>query len=236
MLTNYNYTKGIERNYISILHINNNYLYQLLLYRVSKESLEFTPLAICVYKTPGFFSECVVGETTAESPYGHSTLAVRNSTSSRAGTESLSLSLSLSIYLSIYIYIYFFYEETRRDAAVRLEAKETTLRKGTRVVDTNGVTATFYVFDGETERFVGIPVSFIFQKCQGVPFSNPARFITFAAAPLLVLTPFVRNQTLRGESKVLKWLSTARFGAWGSKRQHLYRALISSVLFQTSDK
>ena len=45
------------------------------------------------------------------------------------------------------------------------------------------------------------------QKCQGVPFPNLSRFVTFAAAPL-VLTPFVRIQmktVIRGRHDEQVW-------------------------------
>ena len=60
------------------------------------------------------------------------------------------------------------------------------LRKGTNEVSTNGVTA-------NCRDFLVLPLNLDSPEYQDVPFPNPAEFVTFAAAPL-VLTPFVCNQ------------------------------------------
>ena len=75
---------------------------------------------------------------------------------------------------------------------MELAADET--RKGTNGVSTNGITANLF-FDRGT--FWVLPIIYFYlPKVPGRTFfPNLSKLITFAAAPL-VLTPFVRNQTI----------------------------------------
>ena len=67
-------------------------------------------------------------------------------------------------------------------------------RKGTNGVSTNGVTANFMFFLTGTFRVLPLPYFYIPKSVPGRTFfPNPSKFITFAAAPL-VLTPLVRNR------------------------------------------
>ena len=83
----------------------------------------------------------------------------------------------------------------------------------------------FHVF--RQRDFLVPPLNTSSQKCQGTPFSNPAQFVTFAAAPL-VLTPFVRNQMVhRGTyaewpedppDEVEEWLTEVALAGRGVSR------------------
>ena len=65
-------------------------------------------------------------------------------------------------------------------------------RKGTNGVSTNGVTANLMFLDRGS--FWGLPLTYFYlpKSARAYLFSNRSKFMTFAAAPL-VLTPFVRN-------------------------------------------
>ena len=68
-------------------------------------------------------------------------------------------------------------------------------REGTNAVSSNGVAANSSFFDRD---FFGTRIDLLLssQKCQGVFFSNPSKFITLAATPL-VLTPFVHKRKVK---------------------------------------
>ena len=67
-------------------------------------------------------------------------------------------------------------------------------RKGTTGVSTNGVTANvMFLFNRGTFRVLPLTYFYLPKSARAYLFPQSVKFITFAAAPL-VLTPFVRNQ------------------------------------------
>ena len=69
--------------------------------------------------------------------------------------------------------------------------------EGQNGVGTNGVTADFMFFDRGTFRVLRLTYFYLPKSARAHLFPNLSKFITFAAAPL-VLTPFVRNQGAHG--------------------------------------
>ena len=67
------------------------------------------------------------------------------------------------------------------------------IRKGTNGVSTNGVTANFMFFERGTFWVLPLIYCYLPKSAGAFLFPNLSKFITFAAAPV-VLTPFVRNQ------------------------------------------
>ena len=95
---------------------------------------------------------------------------------------------------------------------------ERSCRKGTSGVNTSGVTASFMLFDGGT--FWVLPLSYFYlpKSARAYFFPNLSKFITFAAAPL-VLSPFVRNRLAPSP------IRDTRASAAGTYRSLMYREL-----------
>ena len=76
-----------------------------------------------------------------------------------------------------------------------------TIRKGTNGVSTDGVTANYISFD--TGTFWVLPLTYFYLPTSARAYLFPQSVkMHYFAATSLVLTPFVRNQTIQGEPLV----------------------------------